>query len=95
MSGGGLLCGQDLVVHVVQRGAVSHMERPKQSVPLLLDLLSLEMKPEVRPALIANITTTVCVRVGGAVRPVCVCFPPAHREVQHADVKVQCTCVCE
>lgn len=33
---------EDLMVDVVQRGAVSHMKRPEQRAPLLLDLLCLK-----------------------------------------------------
>lgn len=33
---------EDLMVHVVQGGAVRHAERPEDRVPLLLDLFGLE-----------------------------------------------------
>lgn len=36
-----LLCCQYFVVHIIQGGAVSHMESPKEGVPLLFNLLCL------------------------------------------------------
>lgn len=36
-----LLCCQYFVVHIIQGGAVSHMESPEESVPLFLYLLCL------------------------------------------------------
>lgn len=43
MSADSLRC-QDFVIHVIQRGAVSHVKRPEQRVPLLFDFLSLRTR---------------------------------------------------
>lgn len=39
------LGGEDLVIDVIQRGAVSHVKRAEQRTPFLLDLLCLKHQP--------------------------------------------------